>query len=87
ADDGVRFDRMGCGIYGGGDLSWINRRGGCPHFPYRQIPRSRGEYLDGEIVSGGRVGQQKQSVNDRKYHSKNDGKRKYTHEFTRSKER
>jgi hypothetical protein len=57
----------GCGIYP--DTSWVNRRGGCPHFSYRQIPRSRGEYLDGKIVSGGRVGQQKQSVNDRSYNN------------------
>jgi hypothetical protein len=87
ACDGEVHDVPGCTIYSNATLDWVNRRGGCPHFPYRQIPRSRGEYLDGEIVSGGRVGQQKQSVNDRKYHSKNDGKRKYTHEFTRSKER
>jgi hypothetical protein len=46
-------------------------------FPYREIPRSRGEYVNGVIVSGkNRPGQQKQKKDDRKYHSKNDGKRK-----------
>jgi len=67
---------IGCSIYK--NTSWINRRGGCPAFPFRDIPRSRGEYVDGKIVSGNRrPGQQKQKTDDRKYHSKNDGKRKY----------
>jgi len=48
------------------DLSWVNRRGGCPMFPERELP-----------VGRGRVGQQKQKHQDKSYHSKNDGKRKY----------
>lgn len=48
------------------EVSWINRRGGCPYFPERDMPAWKG-----------RVGQQKQKHNDRTYHSKNDGKRRY----------
>ena len=66
----------GCTIFT--DVSWVERLGGCPAFPYREVPRSRGEYMDGKIISGNqRPGQQKQKHDDRKYHSKNDGKRKY----------
>jgi hypothetical protein len=76
--DGVVYIIPGCTIYNNATLDWVNRRGGCPGFPYRDIPRSRGEYLDGRIVAGNhRPGQQKQKKDDRKYHSKNDGKRKY----------
>ena len=43
---------------------------GCPLFPYREIPRLRGEYLDGKIVSGvHRPGQQKQKKADRTYNN------------------
>jgi hypothetical protein len=68
-------DPGGCHIYG--DITWVNRRGGCPGFPYREIPRSRGEYVNGEIVSGSqRPGQQKQKVNDKTYNNAK-SKRKY----------
>ena len=55
------------------------RKYGCGHFPYRSLGKHGArEYVDGEIVSGkNRPGQQKQIKDDRKYHSKNDGKRKY----------
>ena len=44
----------------------INRRGGCPYFPERDMPPSYG-----------RVGQQKHKHDDRKYASKNDRRRKF----------
>jgi hypothetical protein len=70
----------GCSVFT--EVDWVDRRGGCGMFPYREIPRSRGEYVSGRIVSGkNRPGQQKQKKDDRKYHSKNDGKRKYTFKF------
>jgi hypothetical protein len=66
---------IGCSKYK--DTSWVNRRGGCPGFPYREIPRNRGEYVDGQIVAGKqRPGQQKQKVADRKYDNRK-ANRKY----------
>ena len=59
------FSDTGCTVYP--DTSWVNRRGGCPNFPLRDLPETMKK----------RVGQQKQKFEDRKYHSKNDGKRKY----------
>jgi hypothetical protein len=56
--------------------TWVNRRGGCPMFPYRDLPPSL-TYIDGVIHGRGRVGQQKQKHEDRKYKSKNDGRLKY----------
>jgi hypothetical protein len=65
----------GCTIYN--DTSWVNRIGGCPSFPFREIPRVAGEYVDGKIVSGNmRPGQQKQKKADRSYDNKK-SKRKY----------
>jgi len=58
------------------DRSWVNRRGGCGMFPYRELPQGM-SYIDGKIAGRGRIGQQKQAHSDRKYHSKNDGKRKF----------
>lgn len=64
----------GCTIYR--DISWVNRRGGCPSYPYRDLFRGM-EYLDGAIVTGkARPGQQKQKKNDRKYENKKSS-RKY----------
>jgi hypothetical protein len=57
-----------CSVYT--DLSWVNRRGGCPMFPERDMTGS-------PSLRKIRAGQQKQKHEDRKYHSKNDGKRKY----------
>lgn len=45
-------------------------------FPFRELPPGL-SYIDGRIAGRGRIGQQKQKHEDRKYHSKNDGKRKY----------
>ena len=76
-DDGHYYyinKTYGCTIYE--DTSWINRRGGCPMFPYRAVPKSRGEYVDGVIISGKRVGQQHQKRHDRKYENRK-SKRKY----------
>ena len=54
---------------------------GCPIFPYRELSGGRA-YVDGEIKTGkARSGQQKQKKSDPKYHSKNDGKRKYKYEL------
>ena len=70
-DDGHYYyinKTYGCTIYE--DTSWVNRMGGCPFFPMRDMtgaPSLRKE----------RAGQQKQKHQDRTYHSKNDGKRKY----------
>ncbi len=64
----------GCTIYR--DISWVNRRGGCPSFPFRELTRLM-EYVDGEIVTGkNRPGQQKQKKADRKYDSTR-ARRKY----------
>jgi hypothetical protein len=58
----------GCTIYT--DTDWVDRRGGCGMFPHRDFPAT---------TTSKRAGQQKQSRkrDDRKYHSKNDGRRKY----------
>jgi hypothetical protein len=62
-------DQDRCHIYN--DTSWINRRGGCPTFPFREVPKQRGEYVNGKIVSGTqRPGQQKQRKPDRKYENR-----------------
>ena len=63
-----------CTIYA--NRSWVNRVGGCGMFPFRELPPGL-SYIDGRIAGRGRIGQQKQKHEDRKYHSKNDGKRKY----------
>jgi hypothetical protein len=63
-----------CRIYA--DTSWVNRIGGCPAFPYRELPTYL-SYVDGRIIGRGRIGQQKQKHNDRKYASKNDRRRKF----------
>lgn len=47
-----------CPVYS--DLSWINRRGGCPMYPYRKLPTGMSYNHKGEIVGVGRIGQQKQ---------------------------
>lgn len=74
-----KWTKEGCTVYPERYLFDRVQLHGCPVYPYRDIPRSRGEYVDGVIVSGSqRPGQQKQKNQDRKYHSKNDGKRKYT---------
>ena len=73
-----------CSKYGGKygqcldytDTAWVNRLGGCGAFPYRELPTGM-SYVDGKIQGRGRVGQQKQAHNDRKYHSKNDAKAKF----------
>jgi len=49
---------------------WVNRRGGCGLFPERDMTGSPSQRKQ-------RAGQQKQKHQDRSYHSKNDGKRKY----------
>jgi hypothetical protein len=64
----------GCTIYP--FTEWINARGGCPHFPYRELPIGL-TYVDGVIHGKGRVGQQKQKHQDRAYASKWDRKGKY----------
>jgi hypothetical protein len=64
----------GCTVYE--NTEWVNRIGGCGHYPYRDLPTYL-SYVDGVIVGRGRVGQQKQKYEDRKYRSKNDGRRKY----------
>ncbi len=64
----------GCTIYD--NISWVNRIGGCPSFPYRDLPYGY-QYYDGVIYGPGRVGQQKQAHNDRSYSSKNDSRRKF----------
>lgn len=56
---------VGCSMYK--DVSWVNRRGGCPGYPFRSVPKLRGEYVDGVIMKTGRVGQQHQKRHDRKY--------------------
>jgi hypothetical protein len=61
-----RYQR--CGVYV--DLSWVNRRGGCPSFPLRDLPENYKAHIR-------RVGQQKQKHSDRSYSSKNDGRRKF----------
>jgi hypothetical protein len=67
---------VGCSAYR--DTSWVNRRGGCPHFPYRELPARSGlSYIDGKIVGRGRVGQQKQAHQDRSYSGKNSRRGKY----------
>jgi hypothetical protein len=66
--DFVESVNTACTVYT--DLSWVNRRGGCPMFPERDLPEAMKK----------RVGQQKQKHNDKSYHSKNDGKRKYKYE-------
>lgn len=72
--DGTTKTHTGCSIYA--DVTWVNRIGGCPVFPYRAVPKSRGEYVDGVIISGKRVGQQHQKRLDRKYENRK-SKRKY----------
>ena len=67
--------KLWCSIYT--DVSWVNRRGGCPSFPYRDLPTSL-SYMDGKIVPIKKVGQQKQVHKDKTYHSKNDGRRKFS---------
>lgn len=65
--DGEVYKTYGCTIYSNAILEWVNRRGGCPSFPFRDLPRHM-EYLDGNIVTGNkRPGQQKQVKSDRKY--------------------
>ena len=49
----------GCMIYSNENLDWVNRRGGCPGFPFRDLPQGM-TYADGKIMARGRVGQQKQ---------------------------
>jgi hypothetical protein len=49
------------------NTSWINRRGGCPAFPLRDLPEA--------MIK--RVGQQKQKHSDRAYSSKNDRRTKF----------
>ncbi len=49
------------------DTSWVNRRGGCPMFPLRDLP---------EAIKK-RVGQQKQKHQDRAYSGKNDRRGKF----------
>jgi hypothetical protein len=56
---------IGCTIYD--DTTWVNRRGGCPNFPLRDLPEAMKK----------RVGQQKQKHSDPSYHSKNDRKSKF----------
>ncbi len=58
------------------DRSWVNRRGGCGMFPYRELPTSM-SYVDGKIVGRGRQGQQKQAHKDRDYRGKNDRRGKF----------
>ncbi len=55
----------GCTAYT--DTSWVNRRGGCPMFPLRDIPETMKK----------RVGQQKQKHQDRSYSGKNDRRGKF----------
>jgi hypothetical protein len=63
-----RVGRDGCTVYA--DTSWVNRRGGCPEYPGRDLTGLHGLHKV-------RAGQQKQKHEDKKYRSKNDGKRKY----------
>jgi hypothetical protein len=55
--------------YEGNDLSWVERRGGCP-FNQPRRPETAQERKF-------RVGQQKQKFSDRGYSSKNDRKGKF----------
>jgi hypothetical protein len=57
-----------CSIYS--DVSWVNRRGGCPSFPLRDLPENYKAHIR-------RVGQQKQRHSDRAYSSKNDRRTKF----------
>jgi hypothetical protein len=63
-DDGT----FKCTVYD--DTEWVNRLGGCPSFPLRDLPETLGGMQR-------RVGQQKQKHSDRSYSSKNDGRRKF----------
>jgi hypothetical protein len=69
-----KFVDGGCSIFV--ETDWVNRMGGCGMFPYRDLSHGH-TYVDGKVYGPGRTGQQKQKHEDRKYHSKNDGKRKY----------
>jgi len=60
-----KYDGEKCLVYY--RLDWVNRRGGCPMFPHRDLPEGRRK----------RMGQQKQKHQDRAYGSKNDGRRKF----------
>ena len=72
ACDGEVYKIPGCTIYSNATLDWVNRIGGCPMFPLRDLPPHYGmEYLDGKIVRGShRPGQQKQKKADRKYENR-----------------
>jgi hypothetical protein len=59
---------IGCMVYK--DVSWVNRRGGCPMFPERDMTGS-------PSLRKQRAGQQKQKHQDRTYKSKWERKGKY----------
>lgn len=64
----------GCSVY---QSMRLVKAVGCPLFPFREIPRLRGEYVDSKIVAGSsRPGQQKQKKVDRTYNNAR-SKRKY----------
>jgi hypothetical protein len=57
--------------YEGNDISWIERRGGCPFKWKAEVEEKKG------FMTRRRVGQQKQKFSDRSYSSKNERKGKY----------
>lgn len=67
------YAESGCSVY---QNMRLVKAIGCPMFPFRPLPKSRGEYVDGEIARSGRVGQQHQKKTDRKYDNRK-VKRKY----------
>lgn len=64
----IAYHHLGvCSVYA--DTSWVNRRGGCPLFPQRDMTGSN-------LQAKKRVGQQKQKFSDRSYNNSK-SRRKY----------
>lgn len=73
-----RHEDSGCTVYT--DTSWVNRQGGCPMFPSRELPKGW-SYQGNKVISpeNKRVGQQRGKRGKKQkevhYHNKNKNKR------------